>query len=130
MDSAEDSSPAIVTDRKGNWMAVWHSWSVFSSYGQADADIVVAFSQDDGLTWSSPTPINADAEGDAVDDTLPELAVDSAGNWVAVWQTFAISGGYKPFDDEIESAWVVSVSHARLVDSATQALSGANDDKK
>jgi hypothetical protein len=106
---------------------VWHSWSVFSEYGQADADVVVTFSQDNGVNWSSPEPINAAADGDAVDDTLPQLATDGRGNWVAVWQTFAISGGRKPLDDPATSAWTVLAAHGRLIDGPGPARGASHD---
>jgi Neuraminidase (sialidase) len=117
LDAQEDASPSIVTDGEGNWMAVWHSFSVLSKYGKSDADVVVTFSQDEGRTWSRPKAINRAAGEDDVDDSHPRLATDGRGNWVVIWQTFAVSGG-TTVTEEIHSGWTVSSSHGRLVESA------------
>jgi Neuraminidase (sialidase) len=117
LDAQEDASPSIVTDGEGNWMAAWHSFSNSFGYGHSDSDVVVTFSQDEGRTWSGPKAINREAGDDDVDDSHPRLATDRRGNWVVIWQTFAVSGG-TTVTDEVRSGWTVSSSHGRLVESA------------
>ena len=87
-DAAEDSAPAIVSDGLGNWVVAWHAWGDLGYSDGSDADIAVAYSADDGVTWTDPTHINDRAAGDAVDDLLPALATDGRGHIVAVWQSF------------------------------------------
>lgn len=116
MDAQDDASPSIVTDGKGKWMAVWHSFSALSSYGTADSDVVVTVSQDEGLTWSEPRPISRSAPDDEVDDSHPQLATDGDGNWVVVWQTYSVHGGTTVTDD-VSSGWTVQTAHGRLVES-------------
>jgi len=88
VDTREDSSPVIVTDGLGNWLVAWHAWGGFTYDDGSDADIVAAYSHDNGATWSVPVHANRRAQKDNVDDILPGLATDGAGHWVAVWQSF------------------------------------------
>ncbi|MFP6627093.1 MAG: sialidase family protein [Deltaproteobacteria bacterium] len=87
-DAREDSSPTVVADDSGNWVAVWHSWDSFNEHLGVDADILLAHSRDDGVSWSLPVALNPGASSDAGDDVLPQIATDGAGHWVAVWQSF------------------------------------------
>jgi Neuraminidase (sialidase) len=114
-DAQDDASPSIVTDGAGNWMVVWHSFSVFGSYNQADSDVVAIISQDEGRTWTAPMAINELAGKDAVDDSHPQLATDGEGNWVVVWQSYAVSGG-RTVTDEVRSGWTVLTAHGRLAE--------------
>ncbi|MEE9294186.1 MAG: thrombospondin type 3 repeat-containing protein [Phycisphaerae bacterium] len=70
----------ISTDKSGNWVAVWQVGAFF-----AESDIRVARSTDNGATWTDPVPLNTNAGLDTGIDSLPRLANDSAGNWVAIW---------------------------------------------
>jgi len=88
VDSREDSSPTIVTDSLGNWLVAWHAWGGLSYDDGSDADVVVAYSRDNGASWSVPMHANPQARQDTVDDILPSLATDGAGHWVAMWQSF------------------------------------------
>jgi hypothetical protein len=88
VDSREDSSPDIAADGLGNWMVIWHAWGGFTYDDGSDADIVVAYSGDNGRSWSAPLDANRHARRDNVDDMLPALGTDGAGNWIAVWQSF------------------------------------------
>ncbi len=92
-DSREDSSPTIVSDRRGNWLTVWHSWDSFGEHLDVDADIFLSYSSDGGLGWSEPSTANPGAGEDDGDDVLPHIATDGLGRWVSVWQAFEITGG-------------------------------------
>ena len=61
-----------------------------------DADIVFARSTDAGHTWTSPAPLNSNASTDPELDCQPQVAVDSAGNWIAIWCRY--SGYYYDAD--------------------------------
>jgi alpha-tubulin suppressor-like RCC1 family protein len=62
-----------------------------SGAGSQDSDIVVARSSDAGLTWSSPSAINAGASSDTWGDWEPQLATDAQGQWLAVWQSSSLT---------------------------------------
>jgi hypothetical protein len=87
-DAREDSSPTIASDGMGNWLVAWHAWGGLNYRDGSDADIAVAYSADDGTTWSEPVHINDNPTGDGLDDLLPSLATDGAGHWLTVWQAF------------------------------------------
>jgi hypothetical protein len=53
----------------------------------SDYDILVARSSDAGATWSSAAPLNTNAATDSGYDYNPQVSVDGAGNWVAVWHS-------------------------------------------
>jgi Neuraminidase (sialidase) len=92
-DAREDTGPVVVTDGKGRWGVVWHSWGGISYRDGSDADVLVSFSDDDGRTWSKPVPVDRDAGEDTSDDLLPTMATDDHGHWVGVWQTYFPSTG-------------------------------------
>ena len=92
-DAREDSGPVVVTDGKGRWGVVWHSWGGISYRDGSDADILASFSDDDAKTWSAPTPLDRSAARDTSDDLLPSMATDEEGHWVSVWQTYFPSTG-------------------------------------
>jgi len=83
VDSGEDLPNSLATDGRGNWIVL------FQSDVDGDEDINAAISQDDGLTWSSPEAIYADADfgdGLTVNERHAEIATDGRGNWIAVWE--------------------------------------------
>jgi len=84
-DSGDDRLPSIATDGNGDWIAVWQTTDSLAGTIRSDLDIVYARSLDDGATWTDPRPLTADAAKDWGSDTQPQIATDSAGNWLAVW---------------------------------------------
>ena len=88
VDAREDSAPTIASDGMGNWLVAWHAWGGLNYRDGSDADIAVAYSADDGTTWSEPVHINENPSRDGLDDLLPSLATDGAGHWLTVWQAF------------------------------------------
>ncbi len=105
-DAREDSSPAIATDRYGNWVVVWHAWGALGYDDGSDADIVASYSRDNGKTWMPPISVNPDSAGDVVDDLLPTVMTDGTGHWLVVWQ------GFYPFADHAKrhAMWRVVAS--------------------
>ena len=92
-DSGDDWARQIASDGAGNWVAVWESDdSLFGTIGD-DWDILAARSTDGGATWTDPVPLNSNAAADSGWDMIPQIAADSAGNWVAVWSSSDNPGG-------------------------------------
>ena len=86
-DSASDSYPELATDGEGNWGAVWHSHEDLGGIAGTDWDIFFATSVDNGTTWTAPDLLNTNGTSDSGADRFAHLAMDSAGNWVAVWHS-------------------------------------------
>lgn len=84
-DSGNDQIPQIVTDRAGNWIAVWWSDDDLDGDAGTDNDIFAALSRDSGRSWTRPMLLNSNGRSDAAGDYVPQLATDGHGNWVAVW---------------------------------------------
>jgi len=91
-DNSVDAAPQLTTDAAGNWIAVWQSTGGDGPLG-TDNDILYSRSTDAGHTWTDPAPLNTNAADDLGSDEDPQLAVDSAGNWIAVWTSCDSLGG-------------------------------------
>ncbi|MBX7244555.1 MAG: glycoside hydrolase [Candidatus Sumerlaeaceae bacterium] len=74
-------APQVATDNNGIWMV---TWSVSGLFGP-DADVFYSRSTDDGKSWTIPVLLNSDGAYDLYDDTLPDIAADGNGAWMAVW---------------------------------------------
>jgi hypothetical protein len=84
-DIGYDGAPSITTDGDGHWVVVWMSEDPLDGTLDIDDDIFVATSTD-GLTWSTPSPLNSDAAvPDQLDDKSPRIITDGAGRWLTVW---------------------------------------------
>ena len=90
-DAREDTGPVVVTDGRGRWGVVWHSWGGISYRDGSDADVLASFSDDDAATWSPPVALNQ--ASDSVDDLFPTMAADDGGHWVGIWQSYFPSTG-------------------------------------
>ncbi|HYC55624.1 MAG TPA: DUF4215 domain-containing protein [Candidatus Binatia bacterium] len=73
-------------------------------YGH-DGDLFVLRSTD-GVSWSAPAALVADAHDDGSPDFAPALATDRAGRWLAMWITHRPAGGGDALDADV----VVSMS--------------------
>jgi hypothetical protein len=80
-----DARPQIETDGRGNWVAVWEHGEMVLPDGNGP-DIVVARSSDDGITWSEPSWMHADAPTEPRADRNPKLVSDRQGTWIVVWE--------------------------------------------
>lgn len=103
-DVGSDFSVKLATDGEGNWVAIWSSTDSLNNTIGSDGDILVARSSDNGVTWTDPEPLNNDAATDDGNDNVPYLDTDRAGNWVAVWNTYSISGQAFGSDTDIVAA--------------------------
>jgi hypothetical protein len=100
-DSGEDEYPQVTTNAAGNWVAVWQSYDDLGSTIGTDADILVARSTDNGVSWTAPAALNTNAASDSGIDGRPQLTTDGAGNWVAVWESNENLGGTIGTDADI-----------------------------
>ena len=93
VDSELDSFPSLATDAAGAWVCVWHSQFSLNRATGNDQDILAAWSIDQGLTWSAPAPLAANATTDAGADSEPAIATDEQGLWLVAWTTTDSLGG-------------------------------------
>ncbi|MBX7258154.1 MAG: hypothetical protein K1Y02_17465 [Candidatus Hydrogenedentes bacterium] len=121
-DVGEDWYPQITTDKMGHWVAVWHSSDTLGGAIGDDYDILVSRSTNNGLTWSPPAALNADAGSDWNTDIDPQVTTDELGNWVAVWS----SGDFRAFDYDIKVSRSTD-NGVTWTPPATLNANGAND---
>ena len=77
-DAADDSLPDLVADSGGRWGVAWYRWA-FDRKAESHS-VVVAVSEDDGLTWLGPVAV-----GTAGQWLKPAVASDNRGTWVVMW---------------------------------------------
>lgn len=82
-----DAMPAITADHAGNWLVAWHSENPLSGTIGPDPDIVFAYSEDDGLTWSAERTFATVAGDDTGTDTNVTVATDGHGAWLTAWSS-------------------------------------------
>jgi hypothetical protein len=78
--------PVLDSDRAGTWIMAWETSDLTSTTVGQDGDIMFCRSADNGVSWSTPAPLNTDAGVDTRIDGSVSLATDRAGRWIAVWQ--------------------------------------------
>lgn len=81
---AADFGPQAISDGAGHWVLVW-STNDPTHGGGTDYDLIVSHSIDGGATWTTPALMLPGAASDVGEDRRPHIAVDGAGNWVALW---------------------------------------------
>ena len=91
----------VATDGGGKWLAVWHATRGQGSGGGTDWDVLVSRSSDDGTTWSTPAPLNTNADDDAGNDLSPVAVTDEAGAWVVAWSSTESMRGSLGLDADI-----------------------------
>lgn len=79
-----DLDPSIAVDEDGGFGI---AWSTHSADSGLDADIVAAFSNDAGETWTSPRTVDTEAGSDARKDLDPRL-VRVGEAWAVAWRTW------------------------------------------
>ena len=87
-DTYIDHLPCVATDRAGSWVSVWSR----AIAGQGVAELLVARSDNNGRTWSDPSPFITYPGSDISNDNSPRMMSDGAGYWVAVWNSFDYGG--------------------------------------
>jgi len=92
-DSGMDFSPRLAADGAGGWVAAWSSTENLGGGIGEDEDILFAYSDDDGTTWTDPAALNENAGADSGPDLYGQMATDGVGNWVVVWTSGESLGG-------------------------------------
>ena len=80
------ATPRIATDREGVWIIVFASELTYGHDVGADYDLFYVVSVDDGLTWSTPEPLNSNAADDTSVDLRPDIGADDAGRFLVAWR--------------------------------------------
>ncbi len=102
--SEQVDTDSIATDGRGNWVAAWDGYDNADGAVGTEFDVWVAYSSDNGATWTEPAPLNTNAHTDTGDDYSPQVAADGRGNWVAAWYSNDSLGGTVATDDDILTA--------------------------
>lgn len=102
-----DPKPVLANDGQGNWIAAWASGDDLGGTVGTDFDILHATSSDNGVTWTSPLPLNGNASTDSDNDFGPAVATDGQGNWVATWFSFDSLVGTIGTDSDVLRATAV-----------------------
>lgn len=100
-DDRPDFGPRLAGDGKGHWICAWSSSDSLGDTIGKDRDLLLVRSDDGGRTWTKRAALNQEAAGDSGDDDTPELAVDGAGNWVAVWTSWDRRGALRGADADL-----------------------------
>jgi len=100
-DVGTEYSPAIATDKLGNWVTCFRSDEDLGGTAGTDIDIFVATSTDDGASWSAPILLNTNGNTDSGSDFRPVIATDGGGNWVAAWESDEDLGGTAGTDRDV-----------------------------
>ena len=100
VDSGDDNGPYLTTDGLGHWVVVWQSAEDLDGIG-VDGDILVARSSDNGVTWSAPEALNANAATDSGTDSAARVVTDRTGHWVVVWTSLDDQAGTIGTDADI-----------------------------
>lgn len=83
-----DAEPVVASNEAGYWVVVWSDLNPAEDLPDDDTtgtlDIFAAWSDDQGLTWSAPAPIRADAN-DNVPDLRPRVIRTPAGEFLVAW---------------------------------------------
>lgn len=109
------SSPHAAVDRAGNAAIVWNS------YGDPDSGAWAAL-RPAGGSFSTPVPLAA--PGEYVD--WPQVAMDQAGNTIAVWQGSSIVAAVRPAGGSFSAAVQLSAGQ-RYVGSPQVAMDAAGN---
>jgi hypothetical protein len=96
-----DSNPDMASDGKGNWVAVWDLWQGTTPLAP---DIRIAYSSDNGITWTAPEYLNPNWSQSKLSERYAQVATDQKGNWVVIWQTAAHINGNTSQDSDIAVA--------------------------
>ncbi|MEH6346008.1 MAG: hypothetical protein V7785_13035, partial [Bermanella sp.] len=75
--------PRAATDNKGNIVVVMQS-EYYEAFG-GEYDVIYAYSNDNGATFSAIDLINKNDTADSRYDSDPRIATDGKGTWVAIW---------------------------------------------
>ncbi|MCH7958582.1 MAG: exo-alpha-sialidase [Candidatus Hydrogenedentes bacterium] len=91
IDTGQDQNPVITVDSVGNWTVAWDSTDDLGRTVGTDSDIFGAVSTNNGLNWTFPKAINADAATDTGfdNDEFPSIGIKGDASLVYVWHSDA-----------------------------------------
>jgi hypothetical protein len=92
-DSGDDTNVRLFSDGAERLLAVWESKDDLGGTIGTDVDLLYAWSDDQGQTWSAPATLNGDAATDNTDESLDELKLLGAGHWYALWHVVPVPEG-------------------------------------
>jgi hypothetical protein len=92
-DSGADHHAQVAMDAQGHVVVVWTSTNTPAGGVGNDADVMVAYSDDNGRTFSAPQPIAAYELNDAGADREATVATDRNGTFLVAWTTSSGAGG-------------------------------------
>lgn len=91
-DGATDLDPVLAADADGRYLLAWNTNFANAGRLAGDADVVAAFSSDQGSAWSPPFAIDAAAPTDAAEDFVLGAAADARGGWGVLLRTVRPDG--------------------------------------
>jgi hypothetical protein len=97
----DNTSPKLVTDGNGTWLCAWVARTpLFKRKAilplKAGANVLYSFSTDNGQSWSEASNVNSNAFNNLQAGSLDaqvDIATDSIGNFMAVWQHVPVANG-------------------------------------
>ncbi len=90
--------PVMAVDAAGT---VYASWST-------GAHVVLSFSRDSGVSWSTPISVDAGTAGAPRNNVLPWIAAGAAGHVALAWYSATTANGASP-----QAAWRVAFAESR-----------------
>jgi hypothetical protein len=82
-----DANPSVAGDGDGNWVIAYESTALGGDSFGTDFDVFYIRSTDNGVSWSSPLPLNDFASSDTQPDSNVVVRCDGNNAFVAVWQS-------------------------------------------
>jgi hypothetical protein len=97
--SRQDWRPALATDSKGSWVAVWYTNERPGTTTLGRYAIVVTRSTNNGASWTPEAVLNSTLGSPSGDEQIPRIATDGRGHWVCAWESSnAVLGKGTDFD--------------------------------
>ncbi len=84
-DVYDDVQPHIAGDGKGHWVVIWTSNNTMDGRLGLDPDLLVAYSNDKGETWTKPEALYKAAADDDLVESGVSITSDGRGNWGAAF---------------------------------------------
>lgn len=96
INNGPDENVSLATDDNGTVLALWDGYRTFNAM-QTDRDIFVAYSQNNGGSYSFYADLSADSANGFKDEN-PIAATDGKSTWLAMWERTSEQGGSTDVD--------------------------------
>lgn len=80
-----EAAPDIASDGRGRWYIVYNASLDVAGLG-TDDDLFISTSTNNGVSWTTPAPLDPSATDDVEDDSVPRIGTDRRGTWLIVWR--------------------------------------------